>query len=428
MHPDELHPDAHRNRHWNYVAHVLDGGLYMGSLAVVSPNTILPTAIETLGGPSWLVSLAPVMTLIGVTLPPLFTAHLVDRLHRYMPLLLTTGIVQRLPYLLVALLLLGCGSDSSALAPYALAAAPLCAGLACGVSLSAWQQMLANTVPARRRASIFAYRYLIGSVMGLGAGWLVTRVLAAHPGPVGYGRLHLYAFAILCASYATFAMIREPSGDPRPADRHLGLLENLSTLPRLLREHGSLRRFLYLLPFVNGIFIIAPFLAIHLRRVLGKPESFLGQLLIAQMAGAACGNLLAAWLGDRFGGRRLLQGSQVLILAVAASSVWVGSVWLSYAVFFGFGVAFQARQVGINILTLDLVPAVQRATCLAMVGMASLLSMLSASALSALSWRNGESFWLSALLACVWSLSALGLLVLIPEPRDGAVLSPRPRR
>jgi MFS family permease len=90
----------------NYLAHSLEGGLFMGALSFVSASTLLPTVVRSLRGPDWLISMMPVMMAVGALLPPVFTAHVIDRLRRYMPLLLVTGVFQRVPYLLAGLALL----------------------------------------------------------------------------------------------------------------------------------------------------------------------------------------------------------------------------------------------------------------------------------------------------------------------------------
>ena len=71
----------------NTVAHVIEGGLFIGGLAFVSAETLLPTVIKNLGGGNWLISLMPVMMMAGFMLPPIFTAHWIDRQRRFMPLL-----------------------------------------------------------------------------------------------------------------------------------------------------------------------------------------------------------------------------------------------------------------------------------------------------------------------------------------------------
>ena len=67
---------------------------------------------------------------------------------------------------------------------------------------------------------------MIQNVTGLFAGGIIYAILTRHPGPAGYGRLHLIAFGFLVLSYIIFALIREiPLPEP-PAGTPAGLWQN----------------------------------------------------------------------------------------------------------------------------------------------------------------------------------------------------------
>jgi MFS family permease len=355
-----------------------------------------------------------------VLLPPIFTAHVIDRLHRYMPLLLVTGIFQRLPYLLAALALLYGAAVHPAIALAGVALAPLVSGAFCGVGFTAWQQLVIRTIPDRRRCSLFAVRSVICCALGLAGGWVVKMVLAALPGVRGYGILHLCAFGILALSYAMFAMIREPGPHAPPAHEPLGLLANLRAMPGLVRRDRRLALYLTVSGLFCGIFILMPFLAIRAREVLGRPESYLGELLILQMTGALVGNLLSGYLGDRFGGKCVVMMSGVVFVALACWSAIAGTDAAWRAIFFLFGFAFFSQMIGGKTLSLEICPATQRATYLAILAFVRLVSMLTATAVSGAVANGGGRFaWLSALTAgCV--LVSMGLLLAIREPRRDA--------
>jgi hypothetical protein len=69
------HPDVARHLPRNYTAHAVEGGMYMGGLAFAHPQTVLPRMVEQLGGPDWLIALAPVLLMIGFSSPSLFVTH-----------------------------------------------------------------------------------------------------------------------------------------------------------------------------------------------------------------------------------------------------------------------------------------------------------------------------------------------------------------
>lgn len=404
------------HQRWNYAAHITDGGFYGGSQAFLNANTVLPAAILALGGPSWLIALMPVAMLTGMSIPPLFVAHRIDQLPRFRPLLLVAGVIQRLPYLIAGIVLVrGMGGRTCMLA--VIAGVPLLSGLVCGVGLTAWQQLFADTLPPHRRSSALAGRNLIASLIGLFAGWVVKATLEAYPGPAGYGRLHLYSFAMLCVSFTFFAMVRESVGDGHTHTQHRRLMDNLKSLPTLLRNTPGLAVYLPIAALTSGIFVVAPFLVVHLKQGLGKPDSWVGQAVAAQMFGGVVGNLMAAWVGDRRGGKSVLIISQIAVIASLLPALLHPSNVTAMLSFAAFGVAYSARHVGTTTVTLDLVPRQQRATALSCIGIVGLLSMLCASALGALLFGSRQSFLAPAVASIGLAAATLFTLALLPEPR-----------
>lgn len=397
-------PQARRN----WLAHAVEGGLFMGAMACVNAQTLLPSVVNGLGGPQWLVAQMPAMMMLGFQLPPIFLAHRIAGLSRFQPLLLWTGIPQRLPFLIAAILLLTV--DSPAVVIAAVAAAPLLSGLFGGISATAWQQLLVRTVPPERRASLFAVRFAISSLLGIPAGWLIARTLAAHPGQDGYGLLHLYAFAGLMASYAVFAMIREPA-EPAAREPETGLLANLRSLPRVVAEDAALRRYLATAALGGLAAAVVPYLGIHAVHAAQRSESFLGQLIAWQMGGAVAGGLLAGWAGDRFGARPVCLASRLGWLAVCGLAPCAGAAWTWCALFALFGATMTSGAIGMHALSLAILPEHGRANRLAVMMSAQMPIALLAGFGGGAVWSAwGHAAFAGLALAC----ATLGALAIVP--------------
>ncbi len=389
---------------------MVEGSLFIGGLSFVNASTMLPGMLQDLGAPSWVIAFIPCLMLAGLMLPPFFTAHWVDRLERFKPLNVATGFFQRLPYLLAALVLLFCDPGARFWPVLALAGAPFLSGLACGISMTAWQQLVGKTVPARRRASLMALRLLFGSLLGVAAGVTAKALLERVPGVHGYGLLCLCTFGLMMLSYAFFTCLREDRA--KPAMTGAGdMEESLRGAWALLAGHAEMRRYLGILLAAGTIGIITPFLAIHARGVLHKPEGYYGDLLVVQMAGALLGNLAAGWAGDRHGPRRVMMVSQVLFLAVAGLAAF-GSTDFAFRLLFGvFGFAISANQVAQMTLTLEVCPAHRRSVSLALVGLTQLTAGMTASFIGFLTWGGPGKIGLAAGIATIGSaLAFLGLL------------------
>ena len=400
----------------NYRAHAIEGGLFIGGLAFVNATTLLPTIVNELHGPTFLVSLMPVIMGVGFLLPPIFTAHWIQRLPRYMPLLMVTGLVQRLPYLLAGLAILFAANSLPLLALAAVVLAPFVSGLMGGISVTAWQQLFANTVPENRRSSLFAWRYLLASLLGIAAGYVAKLTLDAYPNTTGYAILHFATFASVMASYGIFALIREPRVEVHPAARDVGLIENLRAMPALVRYDRTFALFLLARFFRNGINILTPFLAIHARSVLGQREEYLGQLLAAQMVGAILGNAFSGYVGDRVGGKiTMLVGSTVLVVLSAWAALASANAEFQ-VIFFLYGFGFFASEVGNMSLSLEICRMENRSSYLAIGSLINLPAMLLASWVSAALWEPGHRFVLLAGLTVACLVLSVAFLLPIRDP------------
>ena len=401
---------------FNYWVCATEGGLYGGALCFVNSSTLMPPVVRSLGGAVWLVSLIPVMMLLGYRLPPIFVAHRIERLRQFKPLLLGVGLLQRLPYGVAAGVLLRADHNPQA-AIAAVVLAPLCSGLFGGLGLTAWQRLMLKCIPESRRASLFGIRFGISCVIGIAAGKSVAVILARYPGMTGYAMLHFCAFILLMMSYTVFSATREPpDGQPVPREI-LGLLDQMRIIPGLLRGDRQFVRLLLTRFFLCGTYILSPFLAIHCQAVLHQPDSFLGQLIVVQMVGAIAGNGVAGWLGDRFSSKVPVLFGVLLLFCMTAWSMaaLTGVEW--QVIFFLFGFGFFASEVGNNTLGLEMGPIEKRATYLAIGSLVYIPGMVSASAISAVLWNRHQQFSWIAIVTMIWLAIAMGILLPLRERR-----------
>ncbi len=414
--PDPESPTGDTVRR-NYLAHAIEGGLFIGGLAFTNANTLLPTVVQSLGGPPWLISMMPIMMGFGFLLPPIFTAHWIQRLPHYMPLLMVTGLIQRLPYLLAGAALVFASTSNPRLALAAVVLAPFVSGFMGGISVTAWQQLFANTVPENRRSSLFALRYIGASLLGIAAGYVVKIVLKAYPGASGYAILHLCTFASLMASYGLFATIREPRAAVIPASHSIGLIANLAAMPALIRGDRSFLLFLLARFFRNGVFVLTPFLAIHCQMVLNKPESYLGQLVVVQMIGAIIGNAWSGYVGDRLGGKSVMVTGTAVLVALSAWAIFASTGIEFQTIFFLFGFGFFASEVGNMSLALEICRPENRSSYLAIGSLINLPAMLLASWSSTTLWEPEHHFGGVAVCSVACLVLSIAFLVPIRDPR-----------
>jgi MFS family permease len=403
---------------WNFLLHGLEGGIYMGGLVYVDANTILPRMVDYLNGPLWLISLMPTIMGIGFAIPPIFNAHKIEQLTRVKPLILITGIFQRLPYLVVALILFLLAQMHTSLALVTVIAAPLLSGLAGGFSMTAWHELIAKTIPEKRRASLFALRYIIATGLGALGGGLIATILQRYPGTPGFARLYFIAFLYLGVSYLLFSFVRENTAPPRVVQGSVNLAQNLKQMLSFVSHDLQLQKYLGVRALMNAIFMISPFLTIYVLKKFNQPDSFMGYLITTQMLGGIAGNLLAAYLGNRFGGKSVLAISCTIFILIYLGTAVSPNAWAFLIIFFFFGAGLFIYQVGVTTLSLDLCPYEKRSTYLALMVLLNNFITPLFSLGGASLWKLTGNFSLLAFLAALILTIALIFLIKLQEPRS----------
>jgi MFS family permease len=360
--------------------------------------------------------------MIGFILPGLLVARHIETLPELRPFVVRLGTWQRLPYLLSALGLIFWPDSGLGLALVAFA--PLSSGLFGGVGVNAWKEYVASTIPERQRSSLWGIRFSIGALIGLAGGEAVRRVLDAHPGAYGYGLLHLGAALLLIASLLVFLLTHEGERTPRRVATG-GVREALRELPALLKADASVRTYALSRVAFHGLFVLVPFLGLRALEVLGKPDSYLGELVVANTLGSLAGFFVGGYSGDRHGGKASTVAAHAGLLALVAWAPFASSDAGFRGVFALFGFALSLGTVGSATLDLDIAPMERRPTYQAMLGLFALAGLLLSSLISTLLQVTGAPFYVATIVTGASLTGSLYLLLSLAEPRRRA-LAPAP--
>ncbi|MHC4886203.1 MAG: MFS transporter [Planctomycetota bacterium] len=413
--PDRSNRKADRR---NYIFHSIEGGLYGGGMAFMAAGSVLPRLVELLDGPTWVIGLSPVLVMLGFTLPPIFTTHRIERLLHVHRFLVVRSFLQRLPYLIAGLALVFLDANLRWLILTVVVGAQFISGFFGGMYSPAWQELVAKTISPKRRASVFAIRNLITACIGVAAGILIALILDRYPGLTGYGVLHLIAFGLLFLSLLAFAQIREVDhSEQSQTEVPLALLESWRRLIGFVREDRRFQRFLVIRMLVNGILVMSPFLTIHVLKVTGRPDSFMGSLVTAQMIGGLVGNAMAGLVGDRLGGKVVLLVGRLGLMVICLIVPFAAHPWVFIPTFFFMGIFTAASTVGAMTLGLEVAPRSRQSGYGAVISFAIFVSMLGASLLSALLMEVTENFTVPALTAAGLLAVCVLCLLKLEEPR-----------
>ncbi len=371
----------------NYLSHIVEGGLYIGGLSFVNPNTILPGMISSLHGSSLLLSLAPSLSVIGFMLPPILMAHHISRQKRMMPIIMVSGIFQRLPYLLAAILLYIFLAYTNVVLAIVIIT-PLLSGIIGGITLTGWQTLVQETVPPHRRASCFAWRMTVSGISGIIGGLLSGWLIDNFPGVIGYAILHFCCFIFMAISYWIFCGIKEPDSyikDNVPDDA--SALKTIREIPALLRNWPNFTRYMSSLNFSYGFLFITPFIAVYAKNYLKTGDKIYGYFTVSQMTGALAGNFFSAYIGDKFGHKTLIIISRILMILLFSGLIFATNDMHFIILFALFGFAQNTMAIGQSSMTISICPPEKRTLSLATVTFINMFYLLAFTYLGSLMWN-----------------------------------------
>jgi MFS family permease len=410
---------AQRRR--NGILHVTDGAFFIGGLGFVNVNTLLPGILQQHAETAWMAAWTPVMMPIGLVIMPILTAHFVSEISDFKRVLRISTFIQRLPYLIAAVLLMFVNLNPFQIGVI-LISAPLISGLIGGAFLTLWQQFVMATIPPRKRSMIFGWRFLLGSLMGVLAGWIIREMLTHCPGKEGYGMLHFICFVCIVISYkATMSItVHLPAEKLRQAlPVKFTFRQQFAQYASIFSPNPALRNLGFANIFLSGLYLYAPYVAIHLMEKLEKGEQFLGYLLMWQMIGSIPGNLLAGWIGERRGSRQgILIGMPIFILT-ALLSILTETLLMATIVYFLWGLSFFLIRISADAIVLEVCPREKKAHYLAGITFLNLPGLIIAPLISYGIWSHWHRFdWIAWISIVFVGLAGLAIYRMRPTPSD----------
>lgn len=413
---------AHVRR--NFVLNVLDGALFAFAISLAARTTVLPLFVQRLGGGNLAVGLLPVLWTFGFSFPQLAVAHRAGRPGHKKGFVLRTGLVQRLPWLLLAgvtLLWLGEGPAAWALAVffalYALAA------VGGSLNLPGWFDLVAELTPVRLRGRLFAVRSVFGSLLGVAGGWVVAGVLARSSGLDGFAVLFGLCFIVMMVSYGFVAALRE---EPLPETALPGRQPYgafLRRLPAILRADRNFRRFLVADALLIAATAADAFYTVHAFERFALSEAHVGRFVVVLMAAGAVGSLLFGWLADWIGHRLNLALAAVATLVACAAAVWAPTPEAYLVAFAGSALALGLPVISRLPMIAELCGETERPTYIALTNTLTAPFALSGLLGGWLANAYGyEAVFAGA--AAVSLAAALWLVLLVREPRRPAPFHP----
>ena len=398
-------PDATRR---NLVWFWLDGLFASASDNIV--GTYLVVFLLALGASQGQIGLLSALSSLSAALMLMPGALLVERIGRRRGIVLAGGGWARAALLLLALAPLILSGPQLIWFAIALAVSRDALG---NLSFPAWMSLTADIVPMAGRGRYFASRNFIMAITGMSATFLIGLLITHLSGTTGYQAALLIAFIIGAMSIFSFSRIAESqpqtaepprmnpsSADPAPASlapdspetcwqseedgKRPARLAVLSRLSGLL-SHREFVLFAGVTALWNlSLNIAGPFFNVYLVKNLAANPTMVGLTSIASSVAGMLAQTRLGVLYDRWGARRMVAVSGLLIPVIPLAWIWINSAWYVIPINLVSGALWGAYNMGSFNYLLQITPPERRARYSAIFQIVVTLSLAAGAALGSL--------------------------------------------
>ncbi len=332
-----LERSVQKHLRFNLVVNMMDGGFFGMGWGFGSIGTIIPLFVSHMTTSALLIGLIPAIHAVGWQFPQLFMANSVSRLRVYKPMVMLMTIMERVPFLGLALVALFLGTLGNKLALVLTFTLLIWQGLGAGFTANAWQSMIAKIIPADWRGTFFgaqaALANILMSITAIAAGYILDRIHA----PFNFTLCFLLTVAGLVLSYISIGLTREPvdnekSIPERQTSPWKGGLE-------ILRNDKNFTAYLVIRLLSQFATMGFAFYIVYGLRRFGMSDLTAGFLTAALTITSTVANAVMGWLGDRLGHRAMLIAGSVAVI-LSSLMAWGGpSIGWLYPVFILSGLA-----------------------------------------------------------------------------------------
>jgi MFS family permease len=389
--------------------------MYAFGISFVAIQTVIPVMVKHISGSDFAVGLVPVLWTAGFNFPQIFIANHAQRFPYKMQLFLRTAFLQRVPWLLLALLsffMLGRLSPTAGtLSFFFLFTLAAVTGSLC---FPIWFDLIAKLTPVDLRGRLFAVRNLLGGILGVFAGVVVGWVLVGIAYPLSYGVLFALAVLFTSLSYWSLTRLSEEVASPVAGEVHN--LEYYRNLPRILKGQKNFRNFLISDALLLAATMASAFYAVHAIQKFALSDSSAGLFTVMIMCSTIVGNMFFGYIADRYGHKvnLVLAGASTAVSCFAALLAPDQGLYLIVFV----GLAFQIGLSGISRLSIvaELCSEEERPTYVALTNLVTSPFILFGLVAAGIAGQFGYDavFFTAGLLAVA---SALWMAFKVEEPR-----------
>jgi len=334
----------------NFWVNSLDMGFFGLGLTFVSTSTIFPVLIKNLGGSNLHIGLIPAIANLGWTIPSLFGAKLVANMPRKLSFILKGTVWERVPYLIIAFLLIFLASKNPTLTLYLSLLLLFIATFAGGILFPAWLDFIAKIIPSPMRGTFFAVGGGIGGATGIIASFIARRFLEIYPFPLNFFYCFLSTSISLGISYIFLALAKEPELAINSEETDfLGYIKNL---PGILNKDKNFTSYILARIIATLGTMGVGFYTIYSLKEFALADEYAGIFSAFLLGSQTISVFLLGPIGDKNGHKLILSSGILSITLAYLGLIWGINYWTGYLAFIFLGINYSAFNTsGLVLLT-----------------------------------------------------------------------------
>ncbi len=346
---------SRRDYIFNFFVDSLDYAFFSLALSFGSVTTFLPLFAKHLGASNIEIGLVPALAYLGWSLPALWGAKVSPGLPRKLPFILRVTLLERLPFLGIALVATFFAVPKPRLALYLVLLFLALACSAMGFLGPIWTEMIGKVIHSSRWGLYFACGNGIGALMGMWGSRLAEKLIASYPFAWNFALCFFLASIAMGVSYIFLALTRENAASVQDARGSY-----LRSFSHIVREDPNFLRFLVARIFLALGVMGAAFYTVAVLERFSVPDTFIARYNAVLLVSQALSNFLWGPLGDRRGHKLVLLCGTLAIFLSNLWAIFAPSPW-HFVLAFGFlGLNYSAVSVGGVAILLDFAPEDRR--------------------------------------------------------------------
>jgi MFS family permease len=397
-----------RNYRWNFTVNSLNAAFYTVAMTFASIVTFLPLFIEKLGGSNLLIGLVPSVAFIGYQLPGMFSAAFVENMPNKLRFVKNITLIERLPFLILALLCLGVARENPQIAILFTFVCLILITFTSGTITPAWLDYIVKVTPRKSLGMYFAMGSGLGGLIGIGASLLAGYFLKTYPFPTNFFYCFIWAFVAVMLSYGMTLLGREPSVPPSQAKTKIW--EYYQKIPLLLSKDGQLRNYIIYRNLQCLGSMASTFFVVYGVKKLGFPDQSASWMTVSLLLSQSLSFFLWGYIGDRYHHKIVLILGAVGLSLTSVFALFFSTYWAILIVFVFLGWYYSAQGTSGLAILRDMAPEGRYPTYLAL---SNGLTVLAAFFAPVLGGRIADLYSYRSMFWLAFCFSVAGLLFLL---------------